>query len=162
MYSPFPIASHRRNFAKKDMKAATKNKLCNKSLGVVLVLMLASGIQLEATGGKHEWSVWVHIAAGIVLCILSCYHIYLHYRTGNWFSRFAKNRNVATRILWWTFLLTAISGIAVTAVWIADGFVHSPLGGVHGKIGFLMVIVAIAHVARNIKPHSTNIRAGSN
>ena len=108
------------------MKAATKNKLCNKSLGVVLVLMLASGILLEATGGKLEWSVWVHIAAGIVLCIL-----------------------------WWTFLLTAISGIAVTAVWVADGFVHSPLGGVHGKIGFLMVIVAIAHVARNIKPHST-------
>lgn len=125
-------------------------KICNRLLGLTLILILASGVQLEVTSGRYAWSVWVHIALGLVFTALSLYHIFLHYRKSNWFARFAKNRNASTRILWWVFLLTAVSGLAATVAWIGDNL-HSPLGAVHGKIGFLMVIVAIVHVARHIR-----------
>lgn len=129
---------------------ATRLKICNRTLGITLLLILASGIQLEATSGQYAWSVWVHIILGILLTVISLYHIYLHYRKSNWFTRFAKNRNASTRILWWVFLLTAVTGIASTISWIGHNQ-HTPLGGVHGKIGFLMVIIAIIHAVRHIR-----------
>lgn len=125
-------------------------KICNRLLGLTLILILASGIQLEVTSGSPAWSVWVHIALGLVLTALAFYHIFLHYRKANWFARFAKNRNITTRVLWWVFLFTVVSGLAATVGWVGDN-VHSPLGAVHGKIGFLMVIVAIVHVARHLR-----------
>ena len=132
------------------MNTATKLKVCNRWLAIALAAMLFSGLQLEATGGKYAWSVWVHIVLGVLLTGLALYHIFLHYRTSNWFSRFSKNRNTVTRILWWIFLLTAVSGIAATVQWLCeDG--HSPLGGVHGKIGFAMVIFGVVHAARHIR-----------
>lgn len=134
------------------MNQAQRLKTCNHTLGVTLLLTLASGIQLEATSGRYAWSVWLHIALGTVLPILSLYHIYLHYKKGNWFARFAKNRNKTTRILWWVFQLTVLTGIAAVFIWIGgDG--HTPLGGVHGKIGFLMVIIAIIHVSLHKHKH---------
>ena len=134
----------------KQTNAATRLKRCNRILGFGLLLMLASGIQLEATSAIYPWSVWVHIILGIILTALSFYHIFLHYRRTNWFARFAKNRNTVTRILWWVSIITAITGIAATAVWI-DHNHHSHLGAVHGKIGFLMTLLAIIHILRKKK-----------
>lgn len=131
------------------MTIAEKLKRCNRVLGFMLVMILASGIQLEVASGRYAWSVWIHIILGILLTGISVCHIYLHYKTCNWFSRFAKNRNTVTRILWWVFLFTVISGVAATFHWIAGGG-HSPIGGVHGKIGFLMVFVAAFHVAKHL------------
>lgn len=138
----------------KTMNAATRLKRCNHTLCLVLILILASGIQLEVTSSQYVWSVWVHIMLGILLTVFSAYHIFLHYRRSNWFARFAKNRNVITRVLWWVYLLTAVSGIAATIIWL-DGNQHSHLGAVHGKIGFLMVIIAIIHVVRNKRKKTT-------
>lgn len=129
---------------------ASRLKICNRTLGITMLLMLVSGIQLEATSGRYIWTVWLHIILGILLIVLSIYHIYLHYRKSNWFARFAKNRNASTRILWWVFLLTAVTGIGATISWIGHNQ-HTPLGGVHGKIGFLMVIIAIIHAVRHIR-----------
>lgn len=134
------------------MNTARKLKICNRSLGLTLILMLASGIQLEATSGSYAWPVWVHIVFGTLLTILSICHIYYHYRFCNWFARFAQNHNTTTRVLWWVFLLTVISGFAATIQWLVENS-HSPIGGVHGKIGFLMVIIAIIHAARHIRQH---------
>lgn len=132
------------------MNNATKLKVCDGWLGRILILILASGIQLEVTSGRYAWSIWVHIVLGIILTVLSYYHIYLHYRIGNWFSRFSKNKNVVTRILWWVFLMTAVTGIIATFVWI-DGQSHSHIGAVHGKIGFLMVLFGIIHSVRHLR-----------
>lgn len=137
------------------MNNATKLKVCDGWLGRILILILASGIQLEVTSGRYAWSVWAHIVLGIILTVLSCYHIYLHYRTGNWFSRFSKNKNVITKILWWVFLMTAVTGIIATFVWI-DGQSHSHIGAVHGKIGFLMVILGIVHAVRHLRKRKRN------
>lgn len=139
---------------------SSRLKLCNRTLGITLLLMLASGIQLEATSGRYPWSVWVHIILGILLTVLSLYHIYLHYRKSNWFTQFAKNRNASTRILWWVFLLTAVTGIGATISWLADNQ-HTPLGGVHGKIGFLMVIIAIIHAVPHIRKKKRLARVDS-
>lgn len=130
--------------------AASRLKRCNRTLGIVLILILISGIQLEATSDQYEWSVWVHIVLGILITVLVSYHIYMHYRKSNWFARFAKNRNIVTRILWWGFLLTTITGLAATVIWLV-GHNHSHLGAVHGKIGFLMVLFAIIHTVRHIR-----------
>lgn len=132
------------------MNATSRLKICNRSLGFVLILIIVSGIQLEATSGQYAWSVWVHILLGILLIVLSAYHIFLHYRRSNWFARFARNRNAVTRVLWWIFLLTAATGIVATIVWL-DGNLHSHLGAVHGKVGFLMALAAIVHVVKNIR-----------
>lgn len=139
------------------MNTNAKLKICNKWLGCTVILILASGIQLEATYGKYEWSVWIHIVLGIFLTVLSLCHIYFHYKLSNWFSRFAKNRNNATRILWWTFLLTVASGIAASLHWILDP-THSSLGGIHGKIGFLMVLASIIHIVKHKKNTQSPIR----
>lgn len=72
------------------MNTVEKLKINDKSLGFTLILMLASGMQLEATAGSYAWSVWVHIVFGTLLTVLSICHIYLHYRFSNWFVRFAK------------------------------------------------------------------------
>lgn len=126
------------------MTPTERLRVCDRTLGIVLIVMLASGIQLEATSGRYAWSVWAHIALGIVLTVLSVWHIYLHYRWSDWFARFRKNRNRSTRILWWIFLVTAVTGIIATVVWLV-GHDHSPIGAIHGKIGFLMVIVGVIH-----------------
>lgn len=139
---------------------SSRLKLCNRTLGITLLLMLVSGIQLEATSGRYVWTVWLHIMLGILLTVLSLYHIYLHYRKSNWFTRFAKNRNTSTCILWWVFLLTAVTGIASTISWIGHNQ-HTPLGGVHGKIGFLMVIIAIIHAVRHIRKKKRLARVDS-
>lgn len=132
------------------MTTASQLKLCNRWLGCVLILILISGIQLEATSGQYAWSVWVHIVLGILLMILSAYHIFLHYRKSNWFARIAKNRNTVTRVLWWAFLLTAVSGLAATIIWL-DGNRHPHPGAIHGKIGFLMALTATIHVVRHMR-----------
>lgn len=65
------------------MNRVQKLRIVDRSLGITMLLMLASGIQLEATSGCYAWSVWVHIALGVALIAISVYHIYLHYRRSN-------------------------------------------------------------------------------
>lgn len=62
------------------MNKTTKFKMCNRWLAVIMLLIFISGLQLEVTSGMYQWSVWVHIFLGLVLTILSLYHIFLHYR----------------------------------------------------------------------------------
>ncbi|MGN0220402.1 MAG: hypothetical protein ACI4AX_08990 [Muribaculaceae bacterium] len=51
-----------------------------------------------------------------------------------------------------------MSGIAATVQWLVENG-HSPIGGVHGKIGFVMVIVAIIHAAKHIRQRKRAKRA---
>lgn len=132
------------------MKTATKLTCCNKCLACVFVMMFVSGIQLEATSGKSVWYVWFHIIIGAVFTVLLLYHIYLHYKFSNWFSRLARHRSIIIRFLWMTFLLNFTIGIAASIHWL-DGYAHSPLGGIHGKFGFLMVMFAVIHIVRQIR-----------
>ena len=43
----------------------------------------------------------------------------------------------------------AMTGLASIPQWLIHG--HSPIGGVHGKIGFLFILIAIIHTIRHRK-----------
>ncbi len=135
------------------MQKVKKIKICNWILIFTLALILASGIQLEACGSKISLAVWLHIFCGIIFLSLCAWHIFLHFGTQNWFTRFSKSKKVPVKILWWLSLLTLLSGIITFIHWLTT-FTHSPIGGIHGKIGLLMLAFAIGHIVKRRKFYS--------
>ena len=132
------------------MKKITKLKVCNWSLLALTIAILISGIHLEATHSNGLTSVWIHILTGVLFMGMATYHVYLHFGRSNWFSKFRKQKNPVTRILWWIALVTLVSGVAAMIHW-STTFTHSSIGGVHGKLGFLMIILSIGHITKRIK-----------
>ena len=132
------------------MKKPKKLKICNWSLILLTLAILSSGIYLEATDSSGVSAVWIHIGLGTLFFIFAAYHIYLHFGKSNWFTKFHKLKNQFTRVLWWVSLAALVSGIIACIHWII-AFSHSPLGGIHGKIGFLMVALLICHIGKRIK-----------
>ena len=131
------------------MKKITKLKFCNWSLLVATVAVLISGVQLEVSHSSGNLSVWLHIIIGLLFMGLVAIHIFLHFGISNWFDRLSKLKSGATRILWWMTLLTLLTGIATAVRWIITN-THTPLGGIHGKIGFLMIILSTFHIANRV------------
>ncbi len=132
------------------MKKITKLKICDWSLLIFACAILASGIQMEASGSKGTVPVYIHVAIGLLFIVLCGWHIYLHYGSSNWFKKFHNQKKQYTRVLWWVGLLAFASGIAVTIHWIINN-AHSGIGGVHGKIGFLMIALLVGHISKRIK-----------
>ena len=131
------------------MTKAQKLKMCDWTLAILLPIVLASSIQLEATSSSGIFPVIFHIiVAPLFMCII-VWHIYLHFQWKKWLTKISKLK-VPTRILWWLYILTFISGIATFLHWLIENE-HSALGGVHGKIGFLMIAFAIGHTIKRIK-----------
>ena len=131
------------------MKKITKLKFCNWSLLVATVAVLISGVQLEVSHSSGNLSVWLHIIIGLLFMGLVAIHIFLHFGISNWFAKFSKLKSQATRVLWWMTLLTLLTGIATAVRWIMT-YTHTPLGGIHGKLGFLMIILSIFHIANRV------------
>ena len=131
------------------MKKARKLKICDWTLAVLLPIVLASSIQLEATSSMGIAPVVFHIAVAAPFMVLIVWHIYLHFNWKKWLSRLSKLK-VPTRILWWLYLLTFLSGLITLVHWAAT-HEHGPIGGIHGKIGFLMIAFAIGHTIKRIK-----------
>ncbi len=132
------------------MKKITKLKICDWCLLILTIAILTSGIQLEATHSCGLTSVWIHIITGLLFACLVTYHIYLHFGYSNWFSKIHNQKNQLTRILWWVSLITLIIGIIASVHWLIT-FNHAPIGGVHGKLGFLMVLLSMGHIIKRIK-----------
>ena len=130
------------------MTKARKLKICDWSLLVVTLLMLASSVQLEAFLPAVRW-VWVHIALGCAFFALIIWHIYLHFGWKVWFRKFRKQKSPVTRWLALFGLLTVVSAAVVMVHW-AVSFAHS-IGGVHGKIGFVFLILAVGHTVKRLR-----------
>ncbi|MDE6049134.1 MAG: hypothetical protein K2G09_05515 [Paramuribaculum sp.] len=131
------------------MTKAQKLKICDWTLAVLLPIVLASSVQLEATSSSGILPVIFHITVALPFMCLVVRHIFLHFKWKKWFTKFSKLK-VPTRILWWLYILTSISGIAAFIHWLIEND-HSALGGAHGKIGFIMIAFAIGHTVRRIK-----------
>lgn len=129
------------------MTDTSKFKICSYSLLLSGIIMLASGMQLEATGSRGIVPVWIHVAMGAIFTVLVFVHIALHFKRSNWFRRFVKLKSRVTNVMWWLFVLTVVSGIAASVMWLVHA-THSPLGGIHGKIGFVMLAVAAGHTVK--------------
>lgn len=132
------------------MKKAAKLKICNYALLFLTIAILISGIQLEATGCAGKTSVWLHIVIGILFMSIAAYHIFIHFGKSNPFAKFRKIKSQPTRILWWVSLITLATGLATLIHWLATHS-HTPLGGIHGKAGLLMIALSAMHIIKRIK-----------
>lgn len=126
------------------MTKTLKLKICNYSLLIFSLFTLASSIQLETTGSAGVFPVWIHVFVASIFTILVFFHIALHFKWCNWFARIAKLKSWVTKILWWLFLITVLSGVIAFAMWCVNNS-HSHLGAIHGKIGFVMLAIAVGH-----------------
>jgi len=133
------------------MKKSTKLKICDRGLLPVLVLMLASSVQLE------EWwlgmgFIWTHLALGIVFFALITWHIQLHFNWQKWIDKFRKLKSSVTRWLAIFAALTLLTAIIAT-IHMFFTWHHSPIGGIHGKLGFIFLFLAIWHIIKRFKFH---------
>lgn len=130
------------------MTKKTKLKICDWSLLFLTIAILVSGLQLEISpNGRVMW-VWIHIVLGTVFTGVVLWHIQLHHNRvakKQSKSRFHSNKHPFLVIL---FFLMLISGIVATGHWVGT-YIHSTIGGVHGKFGFLFIITIMGHVWRN-------------
>ena len=131
------------------MKKVQKLKICDWILAVLLPIVLASSIWLEATSSTGIVPVILHIAVALPFMCLIIWHIVLHFQWKKWLTKFSKLK-VPTRILWWLYVLTFLSGIVTMVHWVIVKD-HGPLGGIHGKIGFLMIVFAIGHMIKRFR-----------
>lgn len=130
------------------MRKKTQFNLCDRALLAMAVIMLVSGIQLEIISGASTLWIWIHIAAGALFFALTGFHIHLHYPRGEWLGQLWKNKS--GNIRWMTAIgfLTLLSGLITTGMWLHTP-VHTGPGALHGKLGFLLLIVAGAHILRH-------------
>lgn len=131
------------------MKKITRTKICNWTLAALLPLVLASSIQLEVTASTGLWPILIHVFVATVFMSFIVWHIYLHFKWQKWIFKFSKLK-VATRILWWLYVITLFTGVATLIHWEVTQS-HGPLGGIHGKIGFIMLAFAIGHTCLRIR-----------
>lgn len=132
------------------MTKAEKLRLCDTLLAVSSVAILLSAIQLEATGGSTALWVWLHAAIGALFFANVGWHLYLHFGWNSWVQRLRKQKSPATRLLAVLALLTFISTFVALFHYIGTR-IHSVPGAVHGKIGFLFLLIAIGHTVKRIR-----------
>lgn len=125
-------------------------KICDRALLVLTLLILASSLQLEITAGATPLWVWLHMALGTLFLLLILRHLYLHFRWTNWWTRLVASRPTRRPLRWLTItgLLLLLSAIVAALHWLAAP-VHSFPGALHGKIGFLFLILLIPHILRH-------------
>lgn len=83
------------------------------------------------------------------MCMVA-YHVFLHFVTSNWLTKIRKQRSHVMSIMWWMTLASLVTGIVSTIHWLST-FSHAHIGGVHGKLGFLMIILSLGHICKRIK-----------
>lgn len=132
------------------MTKVKKLRLCDWLLVLTTVLILASSIQLEATGSRGLLWVWIHVIIGCLFFANIVWHLYLHFGWKSWVQRLRKQKSPVTRWLAVFALLTLISALVALFHWIGT-YTHSPIGGIHGKIGFVFIALVIGHTVKRIK-----------
>lgn len=132
------------------MDKKTELRVCDWSLLTMTIAVLISSIQLEVTGGRALTWVWVHVVVCSLFMALIVRHIYLHFKWRNWKTGlFGRSRRLTK---WMSIfgLLTLVSAIAATLHWIFTD-THTGIGGIHGKIGLVFLILIVVHTAKRIK-----------
>ena len=132
------------------MTKVEKLRLCDSLLLLSTALMLASSIQLEATGSRAVMWVWLHVAVGICFFANIAWHLQLHFGWKNWVQRLAKQKSPVTRWLSVFAMLTLLSAVVAFFHWLGTRL-HSPVGGIHGKLGFIFLILAIGHTIKRAR-----------
>lgn len=159
-----PLVRHIRKYTKKAIplqqyrSIAKMNKthlsICNKSLLLVLPIVVASGILLECLHGKPFCGIgcaaWtsLHAIAAILLLALIVWHVKLNWKNvGDWYNRFRQHHAKGFKCTIVVFLLTAATGLVCFPQWLIHG--HTGIGGVHGKIGFVFAVLILWHIKQH-------------
>lgn len=132
------------------MSKVKKLRLCDWMLVFATAFILASGIQLEVTDSSSIAWVSIHIIIGSLFFANIVWHLYLHFGRKSWVQRLWKQKSPVTRWLAIFALLTIISTFVALFHWIGT-YTHSPVGAIHGKIGFVFIALAIGHTVKRIK-----------
>lgn len=132
------------------MTKAEKLRLCSWMLIYATALVLASGIQLEVTDSRNIIWVLIHMIIGSLFFANIVWHLYLHFGWKSWIQKLRKQKSPVTRWLAIFALLTIISTFVALFHWIGS-YTHSPVGAIHGKIGFVFLALAIGHTIKRIK-----------
>ena len=144
------------------MEKKTQSRICNWSLLVLAILMLASGIQMEASFGADflgcSFPVYMvfHVIVALLMTTAVIWHIWLHFSWKEWVKRFSALKRMDTKILAVVAVLVLVSGIVALLVLLFNGMQHNGLGGVHGKIGFGFIVLGIYHIIRRIRFYKRN------
>lgn len=114
-----------------------------------------SSILLECLHGEPFCGVsfpvwlWIHVVLGLLCLIAVIHHVYLHWGTmWHWMRMMSHAHSKLTRCLAWCFLLTVITGMVV-AISICQGAGHTAIGGLHGKIGILVLLLMVFHLLKH-------------
>lgn len=133
----------------------TTLRTVNILMATLLLPVAVTSIFLECLEGsdlaavRNVNIVALHLAVAMTLFVLCGFHIKAHFgNIQSWFKRL-KSSKFPNRFLFWISVLTLLTGVIATLAWLHHG--HSPIGGVHGKIGFLALIVMFAHLIRRRK-----------
>lgn len=132
------------------MKKAIRLKICNYTLLFLTIAASASSIQLEATHSEGICPVWLHIAVCLAFMIAVIWHLYLHFKWNAWIKRLRSQKSHVTKWLAIFGLLTFITAVVAFIHW-GTKYAHSPIGGVHGKLGFAFLALSIGHTVKHIK-----------
>ncbi|MDE5880892.1 MAG: hypothetical protein K2H60_04115 [Muribaculaceae bacterium] len=132
------------------MNKIAKMRFCDWALIVLTIVTLVSSIQLEATGSNSIMWVWLHILIATLFITLIGWHLFLHFKWRNWFNNLWRQKSPVTRWLGIFYFLTALSALVALCHWLVT-YTHSTIGGIHGKIGFIFIALAIGHTVKRIK-----------
>lgn len=128
------------------MKKNTLLRVCDLCLLLLVLIMLSSSLQLELThSGSRVW-IWLHMFAGTLFFAGIIWHICLHFKKASWIKRFRTQKSL-TKWLAVLGLLTMLSAVSAMIHRLSTA-VHSPIGGIHGKLGLAFLLLAIIHTAR--------------
>lgn len=126
------------------MTNKSKLRLCNWALPFLAVFILLSSLHLEATACRSTLWVWLHVAVGSLFFAFVLWHLRLHFPWGRWGSRLLLGPKRAVRWLTLFGLLALLSAMAATLFRLVQDC-HSVVGGIHGKLGFVFLVLAVAH-----------------
>lgn len=127
----------------------------NLLLIVVAVLTLASAILITVLHGANFHlpnRTWIAIHATLGLAMGALVFSHLKFNWSNillWFARFKMCRNKVTKALFILSFFAFVSGIVAIFTFFTGG--HGPVGGIHGKIGLVFLLICIGHFIKRIK-----------
>jgi len=128
----------------------------NVLLAVIAILVFASSLLIEILHGadwlgmaNHFW-VALHAMFGILMAFLVFAHLRLNWaRVSAWLTRFKKSPNKVTKALVILSIVAFVSGFVAIFTFFTSG--HGPIGGIHGKLALVFLIIGIGHFIKRFK-----------
>lgn len=131
-------------------------KIANTILLILLPLILFSSIQMEISSGdsfagiSFQWIVIIHVVINIIAILCTLWHLYLHFEWKNWISKIKKLKSVNAKTIIIVTCVVFISGM-ISLFHLLPSWQHGTIGGIHGKFGFLFILLGIYHIIQRWK-----------